>query len=178
MKIRPRFNWRHQYDDARDQVEGDLAGLTTEGPSLTQQHFTEDADLNVIARRFGIDHPAQLKQEPNPVHFRDTTQDPELVDILNLQRAAREGFAQLPAKILKRFDHDPRKLWDFLNDPDNEEEAVRLGLLARATTRSSAGADAPDQDTSGSKSRTPTGPVDSASRPEHPPKPPTGGTDT
>lgn len=127
--MKPRLDWRHQYDTTRDEAEGDAAGLACLDESLTQQHFTEDADLNTIARRFGL---TEIPSAPlDPSLFRDTTNDPTLVQILDAQREARDQFAALPWKIRKRFHNSPRELWDFITDPENEEEILRLGLLSR-----------------------------------------------
>lgn len=130
MTPKPRFNWRHQYDQKRDEEEGQLAGLECKDPSLTVQSFAKDADLNVIARRFGITHPAQLGS-PDPSQFRDTTNDPELRDILELKRQVHDSYLSLSPKLRKRF-RSPAEILEFLEDPDNAEEAIRLGLLTRS----------------------------------------------
>jgi len=127
--MKPRFNWRHQYDVERDTKEGDNAALHCEDDSLTVQSFAQDADLNVIAKRFGIN---AIPTAPlDPALFRDTTNDPDLRQILDAQRNAKEQFLGLPAKLRARCHNNPKELWDFLGDPDNHEEALRLGLLKR-----------------------------------------------
>lgn len=134
--MKPRFDWRHQYDTERDKKEGNAAICECLDESLTQQHFTKDADLNEIARRFGIN---EIPSTPlDPALFRDTTQDPDLRQILEIQRQAKDGFLSLPAKIRKRFHYSPTELWEFLNDPENAEEAVRLGLLHATPTSADA----------------------------------------
>lgn len=136
------FKWRHQYDREADEREGDLAALKCEDESLTQQSFTEDADLNVIARRFGIN--AIPLGPVDPSHYRDTTNDPDLREVLEYQRQAKNAFMQLPAKLRMRFHNSPAELWHFVNDPENGDEAVRLGLL-HDSTKPSAGAAPPAQ---------------------------------
>lgn len=169
MTTKPRFNWRHQYDDARDKQEGDASTIRCEDPSLTVQAFAEDADLNVIAKRFGIDN--MPIGTPDPSHYRDTTQDPELRDILDLQRHAEEAFRSLPLKLRKRFHNNRDELWQFLNDPENAEEAVRLGLLSRTTSSAGADARAPHGPDTASSTTTPTGNQPSGGT-EGPPAPP------
>lgn len=164
--MKPRFEWRHQYDMDRDKKEGDLAMLVCKDESLTQQQFTEDADLNVIAKRFGLE---SIPTVPlNPALFRDTTEDPDLREILENNRMARDNFMMMPAKLRKRFHNSPKEFWDFLNDPENLEEAVRLGILQQETP-ATAGAAAPAP-TPSTSSGTPgsTGPANT----ENPPKAP------
>lgn len=127
--MKPLFTWRHQYDQERDKKEGDLAALRCEDESLTQQSFTQDADINVIAKRFGLTE-IPLSQL-DPTHFRDTTHDPDLNQVLTYRNEARERFAALPEKIKRRFHYNPSELWNFVNDPENSEEALRLHILAR-----------------------------------------------
>lgn len=125
------FDWRHQYDVARDKKEGDLAGLECLDESLTQQHFTKDADINVLAERFGL---TGIPAFPlDPAAFRDTTADPDLRQILDQNIEARNYFNALPHKLRQRFHYSMGELWAFINDPENAEEAVRLGLLNRPT---------------------------------------------
>lgn len=124
------FDWRHQYDTTRDKKEGDLAGLECLDESLTQQHFTKDADINVIAERFGL---TGIPAFPlDPAAFRDTTADPDLRQILDQNIEARNYFNALPHKLRQRFHYSMGELWDFINDPENADEAVRLGLLTPA----------------------------------------------
>ena len=42
---------------------------------------------------------------------------------------AREDFLALPSEIREQFDNDPGQLVEFINDPDNIEEAQEMGLL-------------------------------------------------
>lgn len=41
----------------------------------------------------------------------------------------RRAFSQLPSRIRARFQNDPYQLLRFLDDPQNKEEAIKLGLL-------------------------------------------------
>lgn len=171
-KVNPRFEWRHQYDQTADEREGALAGLRCEDESLTQQSFTEDADLNVIAKRYGLN---DIPSQPlDPSFFRDTTQDPDLRTVLEYQRAARDNFLSLPAKLRKRFHNSPEELWEFVNDPDNGDEAVKLGLLTRQPPAPANAEHAPSS-TNGTPSTPNTG---ATGETETPPKPPKGGSDT
>lgn len=50
-------------------------------------------------------------------------------EMLDTVRYAQEAFAILPAEMRKRFDNDPSQLLDFVQDPNNYDEGVKLGLL-------------------------------------------------
>jgi phage internal scaffolding protein len=42
---------------------------------------------------------------------------------------AQYQFDQLPALIRDRFHNDPQEMLAFLNDPNNYDEAIKLGLV-------------------------------------------------
>lgn len=130
--MKTRFEYRHQYDDERDEAERYMTDIECQDPSLTQQQFTEDADLNVIAKRFGINDGSILPQATDPRHFGDFTETFDLRTALDRTNEAIEKFRRLPAKLRERFNNNPGKLYDWVSDPDNAEEAVHLGLLAKA----------------------------------------------
>lgn len=96
---------------------------------LTQQSAKDECDINVIIDRIkrGADVPTT---NPNPPRYGDFTSIPtDLRDCLNIVREADSIFMSLDAKIRRRFDNDPAKLLDFLNDPSNRKEAIDLGLV-------------------------------------------------
>lgn len=49
----------------------------------------------------------------------------------NLEKVvkAREAFQALPAGLRNRFNGDPGELLAFLRNPDNRDEAIKLGLV-------------------------------------------------
>lgn len=168
------LDWRHQYDVTRDKKEGDLAGLECLDESLTQQHFTKDADINVIAERFGL---TGIPAFPlDPAAFRDTTADPDLRQILDQNIEARNYFNALPHKLRQRFHYSMGELWQFINDPENADEAVRLGLLSRNEPSAEQQTTSPPRSAStpganGSPNTSTTAPPAGT---EQPPKPPQG----
>lgn len=123
------MNFRQQYDSARDEIEQAATNITCLDASMTQQHHTEDADLNVIAKRYGLTDGAIPPQAMDPRFFGDFTSVVHLQDALNQTRQATDAFNALPAHIRKRFNNSPIDLWEFVNDDANLDEAMKLGLL-------------------------------------------------
>lgn len=99
-------------------------------PTLTQQHFLPDCNINMIMekyRRTGV-----LPVNQTRALFGDFSDG---FDFLTAQRQiaqAKEAFADLPAKLRKRFDNDPAQLIAFMEDPENRAEAEALGLVEKA----------------------------------------------
>lgn len=127
---KPIQKYRVAYDGDPDHV-GDSCATIFLDESLTQQSFTEDADINVLVKRFGLDN-AKLPVAPiDPRYYGDFTDVPDLRTALDIVRDAENRFMDLPAALRARFDNQPGKLWDFVNDPVNAEACIQLGLLAR-----------------------------------------------
>lgn len=145
MKPTTRIPWRTQYDTQRDEEEGLEATINCQDESLTMQSFAEDADLNVIAKRFGLDKTGIPVGEFDPNSYGDFTDVPDLRTALDIIRDAKHKFMELPPKLRARFHNDPSELWDFVRDPENGDEAVRLGLLLRPETQQAPAQPAPKQ---------------------------------
>jgi len=109
-----------------------VATPKSEEPSLTQQQFAKDCDVNNII--------AKYKKTGSVTHVRNRTEGvyANLVDIPDYAEAlqqiihANETFGELPAQTRARFANDPQLLIEFLKDPKNDEQAIELGLRVRA----------------------------------------------
>lgn len=104
----------------------DESGLLCDDPSLTQQQFLEESDINYIADRYGLT--GEMPQVTQPPTYGDFTGIFDFQTAQNAVRKATEDFMQLPAKLRTRFDNDPQKLLEFLDNEDNRAEAEFLGL--------------------------------------------------
>jgi len=105
------------------------SGVACEEPSLAQQHFKDECDINNILRQFNIT--GLLPEAPLSPRYGDFTGIVDYHTALNAVIAAEDGFMALPADLRARFQNDPEQLIDFLNDESNKDEAVKLGLVDR-----------------------------------------------
>lgn len=96
------------------------------GHTPAQQQFKEDADINSIMRRFqktgAIDHVAHHQPQygyasPHTLH-----------EAMNIVTMAEQMFADLPSSLRRKFNGDAQELLEFVQDPNNEQEAKELGL--------------------------------------------------
>lgn len=126
-----RHIWRHQYDDVTDEIARANTRIRFEDPSLTQQHFARDADLNTIIKRYGITDGAIPPAALDPKYFGDFTDEADFRDHLERIRNAENRFNALPANIRSMFDNDMIFMHDWVTAPENVEEAVKLGLLQK-----------------------------------------------
>lgn len=112
-----------------DEVSSETA-LYCPDESLTHQEFAEESDINTIIDRFGIgENPIEIQQWVSNVDIADAPNDYQ--SVMNQLNEARDQFMSLPAKVRSQFDNDPARFVDFVSDPGNGEELVRLGLASK-----------------------------------------------
>lgn len=97
---------------------------------LTQQSAKDECDINLIVERAKRGADISHLTTRTPMYGDFTELPTDLRDCLNQVRKADEAFMSLDAVVRKRFENDPVKLMDFLNDPANRDEAISLGLVA------------------------------------------------
>lgn len=100
--------------------------IETPGPSKVQQQYKDQVDVNRIVQRMGFS--GLLPVGRDAPRFGDFP-TVDLVEAMNVVRSTEEAFMRLPAELRKRFGNDPGELWQWMQDPKNDAEAVRLGLF-------------------------------------------------
>jgi phage internal scaffolding protein len=103
------------------------SGLHCEDATLTQQHFKDECDINNILRQFNIT--GLLPEQAISPRYGDFTGISDYHTALNQVIAAEDEFMSLPAHIRARFENDPAQLIEFLNNSENKDEAIKLGLV-------------------------------------------------
>ena len=102
------------------------SALVCSDPSLTQQQFAAESDINNIVDTF-----MKTGHLPDPVSMPQYVDYEGVFDFqsaMNVIRQADENFMRMDAKIRARFHNSPQEFLDFFADPANRGEAVRLGL--------------------------------------------------
>lgn len=98
---------------------------------MAQQQFAADCDINNILaqyRRTGvIKHMA-----PHVARYGDI---PALTfqEAQNIVLEARNMFQSLSGELRQRFGNDPAQFLAFVQDDNNRDEAVKLGLIPKPT---------------------------------------------
>lgn len=96
-------------------------------PSMTDQSFREEVDANVILAKFMKTGDTSLLEKRRG-QYMDLTQIPDLQLAMEQVREAQEAFDSLPAEVRRKLNHDPANFVNYLKDPANDAEAIRLGL--------------------------------------------------
>lgn len=102
-------------------------------PSMTQQHFKQECDVNSILERYRktgtVQHISKSQQQ-----YGDFTMFKDFKENLDTVTNAFQAFDALPAHLRKRFQNDPAQLLTFISDPKNYEEAQNLGIIRVSET--------------------------------------------
>lgn len=96
-------------------------------PTMAQQHFQEECDINTIVDRFKIGIP--LPENVRAPMWGDFTGLTDFRQALDAVAAAEDSFMQMPAKVRSRFGNDPAEFVDFCSNPLNRDEMRALGLI-------------------------------------------------
>lgn len=123
MEIRSRYN------------PGTRDGWQSTVPSMTQQQFRDEADINYIISMYdstGVMPSYHGDGQPAQPMFGDFAELPDNAqDVYNQMLAAKADFDNLPLDVRKRFDYDPAAFLAFVDDPNNLDELVAMGLATK-----------------------------------------------
>lgn len=99
----------------------------------TKQAFVDECDINNIMKKYdrvgGMVDPVQAARRQ--AIFGDFSGFGDFQDMHNKIIAAREAFGTLAASVRDRFQNDPAEVLRFLQDVNNREEAIRIGLIPK-----------------------------------------------
>lgn len=99
-----------------------------ETESLTEQQHVDKVDVNQIIKRYRSGHEITHLNKKAGV-YADLSQMQDYNVMLNQIMNANQAFDDLPAELRSRFNNNPAELIQFLADPKNSDEAVKLGLV-------------------------------------------------
>lgn len=98
----------------------------TGDPGKTDQSGSKDADINNIVATY---HKTGVFPEKGHELFADVSDAPSYQDAMQTIINAENAFMALDAKTRKRFDNDAAQMLNFLHDPENRAEAIKLGMI-------------------------------------------------
>lgn len=120
---------RAPYNYDADAVSAENGVVCPESESVVQAQFAEECDINTIVRRFGLT--GQLPENLRVPQSGDFTDVKDFHTAMNVVRAAEEAFMQLPGEVRARFENDPGRMLSFVEDVNNRDEAIKLGMIPK-----------------------------------------------
>lgn len=136
----PFFRSGYNYDR---EAASAAAGLLCLEPTLTQQSFADEVDINTIVRRFGLT--GQLPENVRAPSFGDFEDVSDYHTAMNAVLSAQASFQALPGHIrYDMFNNDPGRFVDFCSDPANLPKLRELGLAIPEKVSTPAAASPPE----------------------------------
>lgn len=129
--------FRRERDRARFQTgPGEIinkkTGEVTPMPSRTKQEFRDECDINNLLKQYRPhDIAMRLAMGVRGGQYMDLPEPQDFQESSNIVIQARDAFMTLPSKVRERFGNNPEQFLKFMADPDNVDEAVRLGLAIK-----------------------------------------------
>lgn len=99
-------------------------GFSNKEPSMTVQSQKNDADINVIVKRFGVTKRLPVVNRVPLVGDYDEVFD--FKSAMNVIRRAQETFNALPSDVRFRFHNDPQLFEAFCTEVDADGKLVNL----------------------------------------------------
>lgn len=100
------------------------------GPSLAKQSMADECNVNVIMAQYQrtglISHTNKFQGD-----YSDLVNEMDYHEAQNAIIAARDAFDTLSSSIRNRFENNPAKFLGFVDDPENAEELIEMGLRER-----------------------------------------------
>lgn len=104
-------------------------------PSMTKQQEMDACDIHNVLKQFSQQgFEALVREKAATGQYADLPDELDYQASLNTVLAAQASFATLPSQVRERFRNDPARFLEFLADPANQDEAIRLGLAEDTRT--------------------------------------------
>lgn len=128
MKKSPFIRSPYNYDleEASDQA---TIPAEAQGVSLTVQSMAEDADINVLMKRYGIT--GQMPSNPRIPEYGDFSHITDFRSALEAVSSAQDKFMEYPAELRAKFENNPQLFLEFCSQESNRAQMEALGLLKK-----------------------------------------------
>lgn len=126
----------YKVDEKGNQIRNQVVLDCSADEMLTEQSHKDEVDINQIIKRHAkqgelIARTAMLNT--TDYRFDDVTGN-DFMEASLIIAKAQQSFDQMPHKVRDRFDNNPAKFLDFVQNPENGKELYEMGLAERVPT--------------------------------------------
>lgn len=116
---------RKHYDDLTEK------GLIFKKPSMTQQHFKDDCDINVIVRRFNAGQINTMPLAMNEGFYADVSDLGSYQDANARVNSIKDYFSNLPSSVREKFNNSVDEFVAFASTSDSRSAFIEMGILEK-----------------------------------------------
>lgn len=99
----------------------------SDAPSMTQQHFKDECDINNIVATY--QQTGVLPQRTDALYGDFTGIPDNPLDAKRVFDEAQEKFLQLPSDFRKMLDNSPAAFLDFISKEENRDVCIQYGIF-------------------------------------------------
>lgn len=114
-------------DFARNHQTRNRVTAPEDKTQITEQMHAKSCDINYIVAQF--QKTGVLPQPTKIPVYSDNTDQPDLIQAFYTVQEAELAFLELPARVRKLMDNDPRNLESFMVNPENSDILKKHGLI-------------------------------------------------
>lgn len=96
-------------------------------PSMTQQHFKDECDINNIVATY--QQTGVLPQRSDALYGDFTGLPDNPIDAKRIFDEAQEKFLQLPSDFRKQLNNSPAEFLDFISKEENRDICIKFGIF-------------------------------------------------
>lgn len=97
-------------------------------PTITQQHFAAECNINQIIARFNKTG-VLGDGKPTPPSYADVSLFGDFRESQEKIQKGKAAFAAMPVEVRRLAGGDPSRLWDVLVNPENRQILENAGVL-------------------------------------------------
>lgn len=94
---------------------------------LTKQCFKDECDINSLMDKYSKFGQLPTMIKKNPI-YGDFSKSRELQEAYAIVEKAKLQFELLDVRVRDRFEYDPVKFLEFVENPQNTDELIEMGL--------------------------------------------------
>lgn len=121
----------YKVDENGKQIRNKVVVDCSKDEILVEQAHKKEVDINAIVKRHGVDLIAKTQKLQSADYVMDDISGNDFQEAMMKVTKAQQTFEQLPSTVRKQFNNSPAEFMDFVQNPDNGEALVSMGLATK-----------------------------------------------
>lgn len=123
-----------KYDEQGNLIRRKVVIDCSHEDPITEQSHKKEVNINNIIQRHGIDLIQKTAHLASTEFQFDDIAGNDFTEAMLKVTKAQQTFDSMPSEVRKKFDNSPAQFMDFVQDPENQNALVEMGLAERLPT--------------------------------------------